>query len=173
MRPPLVTVVTPTIPGRESMLSRCEASVQAQWYPAIEHVVIWDEPTTPRHWGAEARNKGLAQAKGEFIAYLDDDDEFLPNHVMFLVSALIVNPRAQWAYAGVNWQRGDSTRYTFSDPPNPSNVSSILMHRATLPARWEDGAREDWALVGSWLAQEIPYAAINVPTAIAHQEGRT
>ena len=193
---PLVSVITPAIPARAGMLAhRCIPSVLDQWYPgdSIEHVVISDgydqkarelcqgayvqwsavQATEGRHWGASARNHGQEIASGEYIAYLDDDDEFLPCHLMVLVSALIANPNAQWAYAGVNWQRGDGTRYTFAIPPEPGNVSSILMHRATLPARWEDGPREHWELVSGWLAQGIPYVAVNVPTAIAHQEGRS
>lgn len=38
--------------------------------------------------GAEARNHGLSLARGEVIAPLDDDDEFLPNHLGDAVEAL-------------------------------------------------------------------------------------
>lgn len=42
--------------------------------------------------GAQARNHGLTLARGEFIAPLDDDDEFLPNHLSDAVDALQRGP---------------------------------------------------------------------------------
>jgi glycosyltransferase involved in cell wall biosynthesis len=44
MTPPLVSVVTPTWQRNRLLLSRCIPSVQAQDYPAVEHVVVSDGP---------------------------------------------------------------------------------------------------------------------------------
>lgn len=47
--------------------------------------------TDEQRWhvaGAAARNHGLQLARGEIIAPLDDDDEFLPNHLADCVAAL-------------------------------------------------------------------------------------
>ena len=41
---PLVSVVTPTWQRHEWLLERCIASVQAQTYPLIEHVIVCDGP---------------------------------------------------------------------------------------------------------------------------------
>lgn len=38
-----------------------------------------------------ARNTGLVCSSGEFIAYLDDDDIFYPNHLEVLINALLEN----------------------------------------------------------------------------------
>lgn len=44
MKPPLVSVITPTWNRHDLLLTRCLPSVQAQDYPAVEHVIISDGP---------------------------------------------------------------------------------------------------------------------------------
>jgi glycosyltransferase involved in cell wall biosynthesis len=94
----LVSVVIPTL-DRTKLLLRAIDSVRRQTYPEIEVIVVVDRPDpdtvaavravsdprlqliiNPRRTtAAGARNVGADHAKGEWIAFLDDDDEWLPN----------------------------------------------------------------------------------------------
>ena len=51
--------------------------------------------------GAAARNTGIAIAKGEYIAFLDDDDYFMPDRLEKLVSLLNDNPKYNGVYSSV------------------------------------------------------------------------
>jgi glycosyltransferase involved in cell wall biosynthesis len=96
----LVSVVIPTL-RRPKLVLRALASVFNQSYEQIEVIVVVDGPdedttdvlrtvndprlhviVNPRSLtAAGARNVGVDHAKGEWIAFLDDDDEWLPDKV--------------------------------------------------------------------------------------------
>jgi glycosyltransferase involved in cell wall biosynthesis len=82
MRGSDVTVLIVTIPGREEMLHRAVESVAAQTIKPARVVVGRDKE---RLGAATARNKALEQVKTEWVAILDDDDEFLPDHLRTLI----------------------------------------------------------------------------------------
>ena len=97
----MITTIIPSI-GRETLYTRTIPSVQAQSVP-WECIVVGDgvelEPvdgitflTAPaqeypadpkQRWkvqGTAAFNYGLERANGEWVSYLADDDEYLPEH---------------------------------------------------------------------------------------------
>lgn len=93
----LVSVVIPTR-NRPQLVCRALASVLSQTYRNFEAVVVVDGPDRATEiairnfqqpcirivalaesvGGSEARNTGVREAKGEWVAFLDDDDEWLP-----------------------------------------------------------------------------------------------
>jgi glycosyltransferase involved in cell wall biosynthesis len=107
-RNPLVSMIVRT-KDRPRLVKTALESIAAQTYRPIEVVLVNDggcdlaveelrgiigtvslnyrklEKTTGR---AHAGNVGLAEAKGEYIAFLDDDDELYPDHLMILVASL-------------------------------------------------------------------------------------
>src|SRR5262245_17136508 len=105
MSAPLVSILVRSMD--RPTLRRALDSVAAQDYPAIEVVVVGASgashappPSTigqfpvrfvaskyplPR---AEAANAALEAARGEWLNFLDDDDELLPSHVSTLRAAL-------------------------------------------------------------------------------------
>ena len=106
-RTPKVSVIVPTY-NRPDRLRTALASLVAQTYQDFEVIIVNDAGcdvgavvaacadryrittiTHDRNRGlAAARNSGVRAAKGAYIAYLDDDDRYLPNHLETLVGYL-------------------------------------------------------------------------------------
>lgn len=78
-----VSVVIPHIPVRKERLIRAVASVMIQTHqPDAVHVVVDNE-----HRGAtDTRNRGLAAVDTTWVAFVDDDDELLPEHLAKLLA---------------------------------------------------------------------------------------
>src|SRR5262245_46065882 len=96
-----VSVVIPTY-NRATLVVRAVRSVLSQTFPDLEVLVVDDASSEDvfdavmrfgdprvRYWRhavnrgvAAARNTAMAHASGEFIAFLDDDDEWLPDKLM-------------------------------------------------------------------------------------------
>ncbi|PWB44012.1 MAG: hypothetical protein C3F12_12300 [Candidatus Methylomirabilota bacterium] len=161
---PLVSVIVPTCNRPETLRTTLD-SITGQTYPNIEIIIVNDgdadlqevvntyrqqRPVTyvvhdrNRGTGA-ARNTGLKLARGEYIAYLDDDDRYLPDHIAVLTTALNAHPDHVAAYALAtevtqierNGQRESLRRQvTYNRPFNPHQMlvanyipNLCLMHR--------------------------------------------
>jgi glycosyltransferase involved in cell wall biosynthesis len=78
-----ITAVVSAIPPRmqNGMYERAMASIQAQTLKAFEISVSFD---TDKVGAGATRNRALRPVKSEWIAFLDDDDEWLPCHLQRL-----------------------------------------------------------------------------------------
>jgi len=52
----------------------------------------------PNQGAYAARNTGLSLARGEFVAFYDSDDQWLPHHLERCAGALRANPDVDWVY---------------------------------------------------------------------------
>lgn len=103
---PLVSVVIPTY-NRVELVQQAIDSVLAQSYPQLEVIVVDDGSSDGTGamlnaqygqqihylWQANqgesvARNRGIAVANGEYIAFLDSDDQWLPTKIERQVEAM-------------------------------------------------------------------------------------
>lgn len=73
-----VTVVIPTIPGRERLLDRAYHSVVEQTHRPVQTLV---EVDVLGQGAAATRNSALARVRTPLVAFLDDDDELYPHHL--------------------------------------------------------------------------------------------
>lgn len=116
---PRVSVILPTY-QRAHLVGRALQSVLAQSYPDLEVIVVDDGSsdgtrdviarfTDPRvHYIfqenrglAGARNTGVRAARGVYIAFLDDDDEYLPDKLAQQVPVLDAHPECGVVYSDV------------------------------------------------------------------------
>jgi glycosyltransferase involved in cell wall biosynthesis len=120
-----ITVVIPTY-NRAALLVRAVESALAQSVPPTEILVVddgstddtaavcarWSDPVryiaTPNGGVARARNIGIAQARGEWVALLDSDDEWEPAKLATQCAALDAAPDARWSITGCQLVDGDS-----------------------------------------------------------------
>ena len=117
---PLVSIVMPTY-NRLQYLRAAIGSVFAQTVPDWELVIADDGSDretrsylqslteSPRvrillrpHCGVPAvvRNAGLAEASGAYVAFLDSDDEWMPQKLERQLTALRARPERRWSYTG-------------------------------------------------------------------------
>lgn len=108
---PLVSAII-TTHNRLSLLKRAVESVKSQTYDNLEIIVVDDASTdgteswcrsqsfmyvriTPENskGGNYARNIGILNSSGEYIAFLDDDDYWLPEKISLQVELLEKNGR--------------------------------------------------------------------------------
>ncbi|WP_289019064.1 glycosyltransferase family A protein [uncultured Ornithinimicrobium sp.] len=147
---PLVTVVVPAFRPDAGLLTSVR-SVLAQSYGQLEVVVV-DDASGPgfaavfeavaalddrvrllrqdRNGGAYvARNRALAEARGELVTTQDADDWSHPERLARQVAALTDHPEAVASRSAAVRARPDLTRQWFGYRPERMNASSLLVRR--------------------------------------------
>jgi glycosyltransferase involved in cell wall biosynthesis len=117
---PLVSVITPVFNG-ERTLQRAHDSLKWQSVP-WQHIVVDDGSTDgtadviqelardPRVITVRTENRGISAAhntgidlsSGDFIAFLDADDEYLPDHLSAHVAAMLEQPEVDLFWGGLD-----------------------------------------------------------------------
>ncbi|MCS3863264.1 glycosyltransferase involved in cell wall biosynthesis [Salinibacter ruber] len=156
----LVVTAIVTTYDRPEQCKRALRSVRAQTYEPLEVIVVEDGTETDvqswldaefpaadyiRHADnrglAAARNTGLERASGEWVAYLDDDDEWKPERVKSQVAELQSLsperlPEVGVVYCGVECQNSGGAVLWTSDPDNSGELRSSIQEigASTLPS---------------------------------------
>jgi glycosyltransferase involved in cell wall biosynthesis len=139
---PLITVVMPAY-NASFFIVDAMRSVLDQDYPNIELIVVDDGSSDGTAAAAErfddrvrvvrqrnagpaaARNRGLEAAKGDFIAFLDADDVWLPGKLTAQVRYLQDHPETGVVFGGfMLWH--PTVDGAFVPPPEPHNADGPL-----------------------------------------------
>jgi glycosyltransferase involved in cell wall biosynthesis len=149
---PDVTVVIPTR-DRWPLVRRAVFCALRQLDVRVEVVVVDDGSADPtsRHLraiadprlkvlrlprsqgGACARNAGIAEARGRWVAFLDDDDIWSP-HKLSLQLAMARAVRAGFAYSRAVWVEAPGTVRRLMALPSPGTLASRLRRTNVVPA---------------------------------------
>ncbi len=155
---PLVSVIIPAYNG-ERFLGEALASVHAQDYAGELELIVVDDGSTdgtatlarstpgvrylhqPNRGNASARNHGVAAARGDLIAFLDQDDLWLPRKTRVQVDWLAAHPELDFVscHTSLRFEPGadpDPPAYRGLPRSNfPSYVPSGLLARRSAFAR--------------------------------------
>jgi glycosyltransferase involved in cell wall biosynthesis len=143
--PPLVSAII-TTHNRLGLLKKAISSVFNQTYEPVECIIVDDASTdgtkeycsqltnimyiriepNESKGGNYARNLGIRQANGKYIAFLDDDDEWLPEKTSIQVEFLNKHPNVKLVYCGsVVHLITDTKTTTYFQYPNVLNKGKI------------------------------------------------
>lgn len=157
---PLVSVIIPCF-NQARYLSEAIESVLAQSYPNVEVIVIDDGSTDNTSQVASsysevtlvrqanqglsaARNRGLAESRGELLVFLDADDRLLPGALAAGVGCLLEHPECAFAYGQYQFIHADGTpmRRIEREPAGDNIYAEFLrcnrvaMHATVIYQRW-------------------------------------
>jgi len=183
-----ISVIVP-VRNRARLLPRTMESVLRQSHAKFELLVVDDGSTdgtveVARSFGSDARvrvfcqpwsgagaarNRGLREARGDLVAYLDSDVVMEPGYLAALAAAYAADPGIGWSYAGrliemledglvfvqfEPFERHALERQNFID-------TNVIAHRRGLEERfggWDESLSmtSDWDLALRWSAREEP-----------------
>jgi glycosyltransferase involved in cell wall biosynthesis len=149
---PSVSVVIPTH-NRPAFVRKAVRSVIDQDYPGrVEALVVFDgceavELPAPESEAERAvvglennrksgplgaRNTGILAAAGDIVAFLDDDDEWLPSKLSRQVEALMTND-VEVVFSGVRFVAGDRYRDYVPQPSPEDPVRGLVAGGVFMP----------------------------------------
>ncbi len=129
---PTVSVVIPTY-NRARFIGAAVASIRAQTYPCHEIVIVDDGSSDDtaavvaalgdgiryirqdNAGPSAARNRGIQEARGDLVAFLDTDDRWLPDKLMLQVQAMQRDPAIALVCADMAIEDGDGRRMVDSN----------------------------------------------------------
>ncbi|EDX80183.1 glycosyl transferase, group 2 family protein [Brevundimonas sp. BAL3] len=158
---PLLSVVVPLYKTPYPLLRACLASLLDQAYPNFELILVDDAPAAPTGPLAEklvngddrvriiqpevnggisrATNLGVAAARGEFILFIDHDDELVPESLLSFVEHIVRHPEVDaWYSDQVTCDGAGKTLHHFFKPEwSPTYLLGVMYIGHLLAVRAE------------------------------------
>jgi glycosyltransferase involved in cell wall biosynthesis len=196
---PRVSIIIPVFNG-ESFIARALESCLGQEYDNIEIVVIDDGSTDgtasivkkylergvvsyiyqENSERSAARNRGVRICNGEYIQFLDADDELLPGKISSQVQILETDASLAAVYSSTVFQKnGQKLKKIFYEPKlsfvkdmivsNFIPINALLFRKGALHA-FDEGVRllEDWKLLLQVLADGHNFVGIAKPLCVVN-----
>lgn len=152
-RIPKVSIIIPAY-NTASLIAACLDSVLSQTFSDFETLVVNDgSPDTPElekalapyydriiyikqenKRAAGARNTAIRKAQGEFLAFLDSDDVWLPHHLASQMKRFEEDPSLDFVYS--NAMRMGNPRIRFMDrcpSHGPAGFEALVVERCQIP----------------------------------------
>lgn len=152
---PKVSIIIPSYKTAD-LIAACLDSVFAQTYTDFEAVVVNDgSPDTPElekvlapyrdrivyikqenKRAAGARNNGICHARGEFVAFLDSDDTWLPEHLASQMKLFSENPALDLAYSNALLVGDPSREIPFMEKcpsQGEATFDALIVERCQIP----------------------------------------
>ncbi len=175
MNSPLVSVIVPVYNGR-AHLPEAIQSVFAQTYPRWELILVEDASPDPvddivaslddprvryivheeNRGGNAARDTGIREARGEILAFLDQDDRFHPEKLRLHVDYLQEHPEVGATYNDrFELHYGRDVVREIWQPPSELTLHDVVLGFPLAPS--DLVLRTEWARrVGGW-GQEVVF----------------
>jgi len=154
-RAPTVSVIIPSY-NTAPLIATCLDSVFAQAYRDFEVIVVNDgSPDTPQlekvlqpyrekivyiiqpnKRAAGARNTAIGRARGTFLAFLDSDDSWLPEHLEWQMKMFEQDPALDMAYADAELISDAPRRKNFMEicpSQGQPSFEALLFERCQIP----------------------------------------
>jgi predicted nucleic acid-binding Zn-ribbon protein len=190
---PLLSIVT-TVYDRADSLATCLRSVANLDFQDYEHIIVADHPPEdslaalqrvvaeagdPRvlfrnlpkrtnDLGITPAQTGLRRAEGKYVAFLDDDNVYLPSHFNALIQCLEENPGLGFAYSACLWNAE-----LLLNVPSPEegriDLGQVLFRRDLFRTQFNDelkysGYTWDWQLISQLLSRSVAFRFIDQET---------
>jgi glycosyltransferase involved in cell wall biosynthesis len=208
MSKPLVSAIIPAY-NRPRQTQRAIDSVSEQTYPSIELVLVddgsesslRDELTLPgpavenvvvrehekNRGGNVARNTGIENASGEYLAFLDSDDEWHPEKIQRQMERLTSN-EAYVSYTGIKQLNMDGDVNAIKTATHADGIldelvkgnsigtfSSVVVEADAVDRSGKPNPNmpcwQDWEWYLRMAAEGLKFDAVEDPLTIRHNEG--
>lgn len=160
-----VSVITAAIPPRLDSLNTAAESVRAQTFAADEHLVAVDYA---RRGTARVVTQLAHAARNEFVATLEDDDLWYPNHLATLVKAQrLTDADIVYSWCDVEGRDWNPNHAVFDGDRllRENFIPATALIRRSLIADlggWRDGTANGWEDWDFWLRAHLAGASFHV-----------
>jgi len=142
----MISFIIPSI--NRASLHRTIESIEI--WPGDEVIVEFDIPKS-NMWGNPQRNKAMTRAKGDYLAFMDDDDYYVKGHRATMERAIKDNPgkpnlfRIKYPDGTIIWNKREVT------PGNISTQMILVPNVKRMLYHWKAGRNmADFIFVDHW-----------------------